>query len=133
MPVYQYACTECGEELEARQSFTDDPLTVCPACSGRLRKVLTAVGVVFKGSGFYRNDSRAAASAGESGTTTATAEKSGGTGDSAPSSNGSSGESGSGSSEQKSDGTSSPKGATPGKGSPAKPGAGGSPAAAAAR
>ncbi len=133
MPVYQYACTECGEELEARQSFTDDPLTVCPACSGRLRKVLTAVGVVFKGSGFYRNDSRAAASAGESGTTAATAEKAGGTGDSAASSNGSSGDSGSGSSDQKSDGTSSPKATTPGKGSPAKPGAGGSPAAAAAR
>lgn len=58
MPVYQYACTECGEELEVRQSFTDDALTECPACSGRLRKVLSAVGVVFKGSGFYRTDSR---------------------------------------------------------------------------
>ena len=58
MPVYQYACTECGEQLEVRQSFTDDALTVCPACSGRLRKVLSAVGVVFKGSGFYRTDSR---------------------------------------------------------------------------
>lgn len=59
MPVYQYSCTECGEQLEVRQSFTDDALTVCPACSGRLRKVLSAVGVVFKGSGFYRTDSRA--------------------------------------------------------------------------
>ena len=58
MPVYQYACTECGEQLEVRQSFTDDALTVCPNCSGRLRKVLSAVGVVFKGSGFYRTDSR---------------------------------------------------------------------------
>ena len=58
MPVYQYACTECGHQLEARQSFTDDPLTECPACAGRLRKVLSAVGVVFKGSGFYRTDSR---------------------------------------------------------------------------
>ncbi len=58
MPVYQYACTECGDKLEVRQSFTDDALTVCPSCAGRLRKVLTAVGVVFKGSGFYRNDSR---------------------------------------------------------------------------
>ena len=63
MPVYQYACTECGEELEVRQSFTDEALTVCPTCSGRLRKVLSAVGVVFKGSGFYRNDSRADARA----------------------------------------------------------------------
>jgi putative FmdB family regulatory protein len=61
VPVYQYACTECGEQLEVRQSFTDDALTVCPACSGRLRKVLSAVGVVFKGSGFYRTDSREAA------------------------------------------------------------------------
>lgn len=61
MPVYEYACTECGERLEVRQSFTDDPLSVCPACSGKLRKVLSPVGVVFKGSGFYRTDSRAAA------------------------------------------------------------------------
>ncbi len=58
MPVYQYACTDCGQDLEVRQSFTDDSLTVCPSCEGRLRKVLSAVGVVFKGSGFYRNDSR---------------------------------------------------------------------------
>ncbi|MGH3508049.1 MAG: FmdB family zinc ribbon protein [Nocardioidaceae bacterium] len=62
MPVYQYACTECGHQLEARQSFTDDPLTECPTCEGRLRKVLSAVGVVFKGSGFYRTDSRKDAS-----------------------------------------------------------------------
>ncbi len=60
MPVYQYACTACGEQLEVRQSFTDDALTVCPVCAGRLRKVLSAVGVVFKGSGFYRTDSRTA-------------------------------------------------------------------------
>ena len=58
MPVYEYACTACGERLEVRQSFTDEPLTVCPECAGRLRKVLSAVGVVFKGSGFYRTDSR---------------------------------------------------------------------------
>ena len=69
MPVYQYACTECDEQLEVRQSFTDDALTVCPACEGRLRKVLSAVGVVFKGSGFYRTDSRAASSKSASGTT----------------------------------------------------------------
>ena len=62
MPVYEYTCTECGEELEVRQSFTDAALTVCPVCSGRLRKVLSPVGVVFKGSGFYRTDSRAAES-----------------------------------------------------------------------
>ena len=59
MPTYQYQCTECGEALEVQQSFSDDTLTVCPVCEGRLRKVFNAVGVVFKGSGFYRNDSRA--------------------------------------------------------------------------
>lgn len=62
MPTYQYACTTCHHQLEAVQSFTDDPLTDCPVCEGRLRKVFGAVGVVFKGSGFYRTDSRAAAS-----------------------------------------------------------------------
>ena len=61
MPTYQYACTDCGERLEVVQKFTDDALTVCPACDGRLRKVFSAVGVVFKGSGFYRTDSRAGA------------------------------------------------------------------------
>ena len=58
MPTYQYVCTACGDPLEAVQSFTDAPLTVCPACGGALRKVFSAVGVVFKGSGFYKNDSR---------------------------------------------------------------------------
>ncbi|HEY3952133.1 MAG TPA: FmdB family zinc ribbon protein [Streptosporangiaceae bacterium] len=58
MPTYQYACTSCGEQTEAVQRFTDDPLTVCPACGGGLRKVFSAVGIVFKGSGFYRTDSR---------------------------------------------------------------------------
>jgi putative FmdB family regulatory protein len=58
VPTYQYACTACGEQLEAVQSFTDEPLTECPACSGRLRKLFSSVGVVFKGSGFYRTDSR---------------------------------------------------------------------------
>ncbi|MDO9455341.1 FmdB family zinc ribbon protein [Nocardioides sp.] len=58
MPTYQYACTECGHAFDQVQSFTDDSLTECPVCAGRLRKVYNAVGVVFKGSGFYRNDSR---------------------------------------------------------------------------
>lgn len=58
MPTYQYRCTECGEDLEAVQKFSDAPLTVCPTCGGHLRKVFNAVGVVFKGSGFYRTDSR---------------------------------------------------------------------------
>lgn len=58
MPTYEYRCTECGDELEVVQSFSDDPLTVCPACSGQLRKLFSPVGVVFKGSGFYKTDSR---------------------------------------------------------------------------
>lgn len=58
MPTYQYRCTECGAELEVVQKFSDDALTVCPECSGRLRKVFNAVGVVFKGSGFYATDNR---------------------------------------------------------------------------
>jgi putative FmdB family regulatory protein len=65
VPTYQYACTECGEPLEVVQSFTDDALTVCPTCGGRLRKLYGGVGIVFKGSGFYRNDSRATSSSSE--------------------------------------------------------------------
>ncbi len=60
MPTYQYACTACGHQLEAVQSFADEALSECPACEGRLRKLFSGVGVVFKGSGFYRTDSRAA-------------------------------------------------------------------------
>ncbi|MER5348769.1 FmdB family zinc ribbon protein [Kitasatospora sp. NPDC002551] len=62
MPTYQYQCTECGNGLEAVQKFTDEPLTTCPDCQGRLRKIFSAVGVVFKGSGFYRTDSRSSSS-----------------------------------------------------------------------
>ena len=60
MPTYQYACKEpaCGHRFEAVQSFSDDPIAVCPVCEGQVRKVFSAVGVVFKGSGFYRTDSR---------------------------------------------------------------------------
>jgi putative FmdB family regulatory protein len=58
VPTYQYACTECGHSFEQFQSFADDALTECPTCGGRLRKVFNSVGIVFKGSGFYRNDSR---------------------------------------------------------------------------
>ena len=58
MPNYSYACTECDNRFDAVQAFTDDALTTCPECSGRLRKLFNSVGVVFKGSGFYRNDSR---------------------------------------------------------------------------
>ncbi len=60
MPTYSYACTECGNRFDVVQSFTDDALTTCEQCSGRLRKLFNSVGVVFKGSGFYRTDSREA-------------------------------------------------------------------------
>jgi putative FmdB family regulatory protein len=63
VPTYQYTCTECGQPLETVQKFSDEPLTVCPACGGRLRKVFSPVGIVFKGSGFYRTDSRKSATA----------------------------------------------------------------------
>jgi putative FmdB family regulatory protein len=66
VPTYQYACTECGHGFEQFQSFSDDALTECPTCGGRLRKVFNSVGIVFKGSGFYRNDSREAAAKGKS-------------------------------------------------------------------
>ena len=64
MPTYQYACTECGDRTEAVQKFTDDALTTCATCGGKLRKVYSPVGIVFKGSGFYRTDSRNGATAG---------------------------------------------------------------------
>ena len=64
MPVYEYACKSCGEHLEVAQSFKDDPLTTCPACGGPLRKVFGSIGIAFKGSGFYRTDSRSASANG---------------------------------------------------------------------
>ena len=78
MPTYQYSCTECGHFFEQFQSFSEDSLTECPQCQGRLRKVFNAVGVVFKGSGFYRTDSRASSgdsSEGSAGRSDATPEK----------------------------------------------------------
>ena len=67
MPTYQYRCTECGEDLDAVQKFSDPALTTCPTCGGPLRKVFNAVGVVFKGSGFYRTDSRNGSKSGADG------------------------------------------------------------------
>ena len=80
MPTYQYQCTECGEALEVQQSFSEDALTECPVCHGRLRKVFNAVGVVFKGSGFYRNDSRAGNGSSSGGSSGSTPASSGSTG-----------------------------------------------------
>ena len=88
VPTYQYACTDCGDRSEVVQRFTDDPLSVCSACGGKLRKVFSPVGIVFKGSGFYRTDSR-------NGSSTVAAAKDG----AATSSNGSSTESSSATSE----------------------------------
>ena len=96
MPTYQYACTDCGDESEVVQRFTDDPLTVCSACGGRLRKVFSPVGIVFKGSGFYRTDSR-------NGSSTVTAGKDSSAGSSNSSGSGSS----SGGSEKSANGSSS--------------------------
>jgi putative FmdB family regulatory protein len=66
MPTYSYRCTECGDAFDIQQSFTDDSLTVCPACGGKLRKLFNTVGVTFNGSGFYRTDSRPAEKAASS-------------------------------------------------------------------
>jgi putative FmdB family regulatory protein len=62
MPTYEYVCKTCGDHLEAVQSFHDEALTTCPRCSGELKKVFGSVGIVFKGSGFYKNDSRKSSS-----------------------------------------------------------------------
>lgn len=62
MPVYEYRCRNCNHQFETQQSFADDPLTVCPECEGQLRKVFAPVGITFKGSGFYKNDSRSSSS-----------------------------------------------------------------------
>jgi putative FmdB family regulatory protein len=67
VPTYSYACTECDDKFDVAQAFTDDALTECPKCDGRLRKLFGKVGVVFKGSGFYRNDSREAAKSASNG------------------------------------------------------------------
>jgi putative FmdB family regulatory protein len=76
VPTYAYVCTECDHRFEAQQAFTDDALTACPECSGRLRKLFNAVGIVFKGSGFYRTDSRNTSSRSTSGAGSAPATSS---------------------------------------------------------
>ncbi|MFI1419529.1 FmdB family zinc ribbon protein [Streptomyces sp. NPDC020731] len=98
MPTYQYQCTECGEGLEAVQKFSDDALTECPNCKGRLKKVFSAVGIVFKGSGFYRNDSRGSSSSSSPASSKPTTSPSPASSSSDSGSSSSSGSSGSGSS-----------------------------------
>ena len=109
VPTYAYACTECDHRFEVVQSFSDDSLTVCPECGGRLRKLFNAVGIVFKGGGFYRTDSRSDSGSGASSASGSSS------GESSSSSNGSSatnGSSTSGSSSNGSGGGSSSTGAS---------------------
>jgi putative FmdB family regulatory protein len=76
MPTYEYACKSCSERLEVQQRFTDDPLTECPSCGGPLRKVFGNVGIAFKGSGFYKTDSRGSSSSTSSSSTATTTDSS---------------------------------------------------------
>ncbi|MEG3614372.1 FmdB family zinc ribbon protein [Isoptericola haloaureus] len=93
MPTYAYRCADCGHAFDIRQAFTDDALTVCPECAGRLRKQYGSVGVSFKGSGFYRNDSRAGS--GSSSGSSSSGSSSSGSSSSGSSSGGSSSSTGS--------------------------------------
>ncbi|MGW0499284.1 FmdB family zinc ribbon protein [Streptomyces sp. NPDC003007] len=102
MPTYQYQCTACGEGLEAVQKFTDEALTECPQCEGRLKKVFSAVGIVFKGSGFYRNDSRGSSSSSSPAKSSSGGSSGSSSSDSGSSSSGSSTASSSGSSSSSS-------------------------------
>jgi len=125
VPTYQYACTECGHRFEQVQAFSDSSLTDCPNCAGKLRKVYGSVGVVFKGSGFYRTDSRSGAASAAAGGDKAGGDKSGGdksdsgssgesklaVKDAAAASTGKSGDSGSSSSNTSASSTSSSNGA----------------------
>ncbi|UNZ18830.1 FmdB family zinc ribbon protein [Streptomyces sp. 891-h] len=109
MPTYQYQCTECGEGLEVVQKFTDDSLTECPNCQGNLKKVFSAVGIVFKGSGFYRNDSRSSSSSSSPASGSSSSDSSAKNGDSKSSSSTSDSSSSNSSSESKSSGKSNSK------------------------
>jgi putative FmdB family regulatory protein len=107
VPTYQYVCTECGGQLEAVQKFTDDSLTVHEACGGRLRKVFSPVGIVFKGSGFYKTDSRGSGSSNGSAASKSTADGSASSESSSSSSSSDSASSASSASSSKSGGDSS--------------------------
>ena len=106
MPTYEYRCRNCGEPLEVVQAFTDDPLTECPACGGELRKVFQSVGIAFKGSGFYKTDSRTAAKSASS--PSGSASESTGSSDSKSTSSGSNGDGASSGNGAKSSPSSSP-------------------------
>ena len=123
MPTYSYACTECDNRFDAVQAFTDDALTTCPQCSGRLRKLFNSVGVVFKGSGFYRTDNREASKTSKSeasgSETSAGPEKSAGSDKSSGAEKSSSAEKSSGADKSSSAGTSSSGASTSGSSAPA--------------
>ena len=130
MPTYEYACKSCGEHLEVVQSFKDAPLTECAACHGELRKVFHSIGIAFKGTGFYKTDSRSSSSAGSR---SADGSSNGSADSSAGSSDKGSGASGSGSSSDSSgSGSSSPGKGTPSPSSGSGSGASGSSSRAAA-
>jgi putative FmdB family regulatory protein len=105
VPTYSYACTECDNRFDVVQAFTDDSLTTCEQCSGRLRKLFNSVGVVFKGSGFYRTDSRESTKSSTNGS--ATSSSSSGTEGSSSSEKSGASEKSSGSSDKSSDSASS--------------------------
>jgi putative FmdB family regulatory protein len=98
MPTYEYACKSCGDRLEVQQRFTDDPLTECPTCEGPLRKVFGNVGIAFKGSGFYKTDSRSGSGAKSSGSSSSSGESKTSESSSTPSKTADAASSGSGSS-----------------------------------
>ena len=113
MPTYSYACTECDNRFDAVQAFSDDALTTCEKCSGRLRKLFGSVGVVFKGSGFYRNDSRESAKSSSNGSAKSSSSSSSeGSSSSDTSSSSEKSSSSSSSSSEKSDSSSSKSAAT---------------------
>ncbi|UEA59979.1 FmdB family zinc ribbon protein [Gordonia otitidis] len=107
MPTYSYACTECDNKFDIVQSFSDDSLTECPQCSGRLRKLFNSVGIVFKGSGFYRTDSRSGSSSSESASSSSKSDSGSSSSESSSSTSSSSSDSGSNASSSKSDSKSS--------------------------
>jgi putative FmdB family regulatory protein len=114
VPTYEYRCRSCGHELEVVQSFSDDALTECPNCQGQLRKVFGSIGVTFKGTGFYKNDSRSSGSSSSSSGSSTSGGSSEGGGSSGDSSSGGSGSSGSSdSSSSSSDPSGSSTSATP--------------------
>jgi len=123
MPTYEYRCRECGASLDVVQSFTDDPLTECPACEGELKKVFAAPSIAFKGDGFYKNDSRGGSSKSKTAVSGKDAD-SGSSGSDSSDSSDSSSKDASKDSPSKSDGKSSPSdkssGSSDSKGSSSK-------------